>query len=63
MFFIFSEQAEQNPGAYSIPGTGARTQNDSVPYTVTVPQGVRPGQEFQVMAGGLPMVVSVLEMM
>ncbi|CBJ29865.1 ubiquitin protein ligase [Ectocarpus siliculosus] len=49
--------AEQNPGAYSIPGAGSRTNVDSIPYTVTVPNGVRPGQEFQVMAGGLPMVV------
>lgn len=55
---VFWDQAEQNPGAYSIPGTGGRAQNDSIPYTVTVPQGVRAGQEFQVMAGGLPMVVS-----
>lgn len=52
------QSENQNPGAYSIPGTGERTQNDSIPYTVTVPPGVRPGQEFQVMAGGLPMVVS-----
>ena len=51
-------QVEQKPGAYSIPGAGGRTQSDSIPYTVTVPTGVRPGQEFQVMAGGLPMVVS-----
>ncbi|CAN0488354.1 unnamed protein product, partial [Ectocarpus sp. 12 AP-2014] len=49
--------AEQNPGAYSIAGAGSRTNVDSIPYTVTVPNGVRPGQEFQVMAGGLPMVV------
>lgn len=51
-------QGEQKPGAYSIPGAGGRAQSDSIPYTVTVPNGVRPGQEFQVMAGGLPMVVS-----
>ncbi|CAN0122907.1 unnamed protein product [Ascophyllum nodosum] len=48
---------DQTPGAYSISGAGSRAQTDSIPYTVTVPSGVRPGQEFQVMAGGLPMVV------
>ncbi|CAM9132689.1 unnamed protein product [Chrysoparadoxa australica] len=47
-----------SPGAYSVPGPGRRGGDDSVPYTVVVPQGVRPGQQFQVMAGGVPMMVT-----
>ncbi|CAN0095199.1 unnamed protein product [Discosporangium mesarthrocarpum] len=50
-------QTGSKPGAYPIPGPGRRSGTDAIPYTVTVPNGVRPGQEFQVMAGGVPMMV------
>mmetsp|Transcript_14870 Transcript_14870/g.19615 ORF Transcript_14870/g.19615 Transcript_14870/m.19615 type:complete len:762 (+) Transcript_14870:270-2555(+) len=48
----------RGPGAYSVQGPGARAGNsDTIPYSVTVPPNVRPGQEFQVYAGGTPMMV------
>jgi hypothetical protein len=47
------------PGAYSVPGPGRGAGGgDSTPYTVVVPANVRPGQQFQVMAGGVPMMVT-----
>jgi len=43
------------PGAYSVPGNPSRRQNQQ--FYVTVPRGVRSGQEFPVLAGGHQLMV------
>lgn len=50
--------AGHGPGAYSVAGSGAsRNANETIAYTVTVPPNVRPGDEFQVYAGGTALMV------
>ncbi len=52
------------PGAFSMRGmSGGRfgsagNTRETTPYTVIVPANVRSGQQFQVMAGGVPMMVT-----
>ncbi len=59
-----SDASENKPGAYSMRGLAggrfgsAGNSRETTPYTVIVPDNVRSGQQFQVMAGGVPMMVT-----
>jgi hypothetical protein len=48
-----STTASVPPGAYSVPGS----QRRQAQFYVTVPAGIRPGQEFPVIANGQQLMV------